>query len=105
MRFEIEEFLEHVETQTNQALLTKQTIQTNLDNLTNNEYSLQDRQRGRLALTLLDHRLQHLDNLKTELEELQILYSDNLQQLSQPTRLRVQVRDYQRLLRLCINEL
>ena len=105
MRFEIEEFLEHVETQTNQALLTKQTIQTNLDNLTNDEYSLQDRQRGQLALTLLDHRLQHLDNLRTELEELHILYSDDLQQLSQPTRLRIQVRDYQRLLRLCINEL
>ena len=105
MRFEIEEFLEHVETQTNQALLTKQSIQTNLHNLTHEENSLQDRHRGRLALTLIDQRLQHLDDLRTELEELHILYSDDLQQLSQPTRLRIQVRDYQRLLRLCINEL
>ena len=56
-------------------------------------------------LTFLNRRNAQLQRLKIELEELHILYSDNLQQLNQTARLRIQNRDLQRLLRLCIEEL
>ena len=105
MKVVIENFLDYVDSKDLQTATQIQNVETKLNGQNNAELSIQDRHRGRLILIFLNRRYEQLQRLRFELEELQILYSDNLQQLNQTARLRIQNRDLQRLLRLCIDEL
>ena len=105
MKVVIENFLDYVDSKDLQTATTIQNMETKLNGQNSAVLSIQDRQRGELILIFLNRRYEQLQRLRFELEELQILYSDNLQQLNQTARLRIQNRDLQRLLRLCIEEL
>ena len=105
MKIVIDKFLDYVDSKDLQTATTIQNVETKLNGQNNAALSIQDRQRGELILIFLNRRYEQLQRLRFELEELQILYSDNLQQLNQTARLRIQNRDLQRLLRLCIDEL
>ena len=105
MKVVIENFLDYVDSKDLQTATTIQNVETKLNGQNNAVLSIQDRQRGELILIILNRRYEQLQRLRFELEELQILYSDNLQQLNQTARLRIQNRDLQRLLRLCLDEL
>ena len=105
MKVVIENFLDYVDSKDLKTATTIQNVETKLNGQNSAVLSIQDRQRGELILLILNRRYEQLQRLRFELEELQILYSDNLQQLNQTARLRIQNRDLQRLLRLCIDEL
>ena len=105
MKVVIENFLDYVDSKDLKTATTIQNVETKLNGQNSAVLSIQDRQRGELILLILNRRYEQLQRLRFELEELQILYSDNLQQLNQTARLRIQNRDLQRLLRLCLDEL
>ena len=105
MKVVIENFLDYVDSKDLQTAATIRNVETKLNGQNNEVLSIQDRQRGELILIFLNRRYEQLQRLRYELEELHILYSDNLQQLNQTARLRIQNRDLQRLLRLCLDEL
>ena len=105
MKVVIDKFLDYVDSKDLQTATTIQKVETKLNGQDSAVLSIQDRQRGEFILIVLNRRYEQLQRLRFELEELQILYSDNLQQLNQTARLRIQNRDLQRLLRLCIEEL
>ena len=105
MKVVIENFLDYIDSKDLQTAATIQNVETKLNGQNSAVLSIQDRQRGELILLILNRRYEQLQRLRFELEELQILYSDNLQQLNQTARLRIQNRDLQRLLRLCLDEL
>ena len=105
MKVVIENFLDYVDSKDLKTATTIQNVETKLNGQNSAVLSIQDRQRGELILIFLNRRYEQLQRLRFELEELQILYSDNLQQLNQTARLRIQNRDLQRLLQLCTAEL
>ena len=105
MKVVIENFLDYVDSKDLKTATTIQNVETKLNGQNSAVLSIQDRQRGELILIFLNRRYEQLQRLRFELEELQILYSADLQQLNQTARLRIQNRDLQRLLRLCTAEL
>ena len=105
MKVVIENFLDYVDSKDLQTATTIQKVETKLNGQNSAVLSIQDRQRGELILLILNRRYEQLQRLRFELEELQILYSTDLQQLNQTARLRIQNRDLQRLLQLCTAEL
>ena len=105
MKVVIEKFLDYVDSKDLQTATTIQKVETKLNGQDSAVLSIQDRQRGEFILIVLNRRYEQLQRLRFELEELQILYSTDLQQLDQTARLRIQNRDLQRLLQLCTAEL
>ena len=105
MKVVIENFLDYVDSKDRQTATTIQNVETKLNGQNNAALSIQDRQRGELILLILNRRYEQLQRLRFELEELQILYSTDLQQLNQTARLQIQNQDLQRLLQLCTAEL
>ena len=97
--------MDYVDSKDLKTATTIQNVETKLNGQDSAVLSIQDRQRGEFILIVLNRRYEQLQRLRFELEELQILYSTDLQQLNQTARLRIQNRDLQRLLQLCTAEL